>query len=144
MADTTIAFPAVGSAGASVPIKATDNGDGTWAIQFSADLTVDPTNLNLEATQVLVKNAVVSALATQGATNGAAVITDANGTLQQYLRGLIVLTLLQATAGKQDTAQASLTAIAAALGAPSDAAWMSGSGSIIAILKTIAANTAPA
>ena len=49
-----------------------------------------------------------------------------------------------ATSAKQDTAQTSLTAIATALGTPADAAWTSGSGSVIAILKTIATNTTPA
>ncbi len=143
MADTTVHFPGPGSGGTTVPIKATDNLDGTFALQFSAELTVDPTNLNLEATQVLVKNAAVSALATQGATTGAAVITDANGTLQQYLRGLIVLTLSQATSAKQDTAQTALDAIAAALGTTADAAWTTGNGTVIALLKAIATNTIP-
>jgi len=97
MADKSISFPLYGAFGvdpaSSVPIKATDNGDGTFAIQYSAELTVDPTNL--------------------------------------------------ATSAKQDTAQTSLTAIAAAIGAPSDAAWTSGDGTVIALLKKIAANTAP-
>ena len=100
-----------------MPIKATDNEDGTYALQFSAELTVNPTNLNLEATQADVLTAVEAILAK--------------------------IIAAPATAAKQDTAQTSLTAIAAALGATSDAAWTSGDGSVIAILKTIATNTAP-
>ncbi len=48
-----------------------------------------------------------------------------------------------ATSAKQDTAQTSLTAIAAALGTTADAAWTSGNGTVIALLKAIATNTTP-
>jgi hypothetical protein len=41
-----------------------------------------------QATQITAEQAI---LATAGATTGAAVITDANGTLQQYLRGIVKL-----------------------------------------------------
>jgi len=50
-----------------------------------------------------------------------------------------------ATSAKQDTAQTSLTAIAAALGTTADAAYTgSGSASVISILKGIYVNTTPA
>lgn len=49
-----------------------------------------------------------------------------------------------ATSAKQTTAQTSLTAIAAALGTPADAAYAgSGNASIISILKGIYVNTTP-
>jgi hypothetical protein len=51
---------------------------------LSADVTIDPTNLATSAKQDLQT-------AVQGATTGAAVVTDANGTIQQYLRGLVKL-----------------------------------------------------
>lgn len=41
-----------------------------------------------QATQITAEQAIQ---ATAGAINGAAVVTDANGTLQQYLRGLVKL-----------------------------------------------------
>ncbi len=93
MADTTVYFPGPGSGGATVAIKAADNGDGTFGLSISSALTLSPTNL--------------------------------------------------ATSAKQDTAQTSLTAIAAALGTPADAAWTSGNGTLISLLKAIATNTVP-
>lgn len=44
-----------------------------------------------QVTQIAAEQAIQ---ATLGATNGAAVVTDANGTVQQYLRGLIVKMLV--------------------------------------------------
>jgi hypothetical protein len=44
-----------------------------------------------------IKNYLKSILAILGATNGAAVITDADGTVQQYLRGLVKLIVAKIT-----------------------------------------------
>lgn len=41
--------------------------------------------------QTAGNSSLASLLATAGATNGSAIITDANGTIQQYLRGLVKL-----------------------------------------------------
>ena len=57
----------------------------TTALPVSGTITA-----NLSATDNAVLDAAV---ATLGTTNGAAVITDADGTLQQYLRGLIKLAI---------------------------------------------------
>lgn len=89
MADTTIAFPKYGSGGGQViPVKAVDNGDGTYSLDIGANLTLDPTDLNLEASQQLV-------------------LTAAQAILAKIIAA-------PATAAKQDTAQASLTALVAA------------------------------
>lgn len=54
----------------------------------------DPTSaLNKEATQVDVETNTQAAADVLGTTAGAAVITDANGTIQQYLRGIIKLAI---------------------------------------------------
>ena len=58
--------------------------DSDHPVPISADVTLDPTNLATSAKQDLQT-------AVQGSTTGAAVVTDANGTIQQYLRGLVKL-----------------------------------------------------
>lgn len=76
-----------------------------------------------QATQITAEQAIQ---ATVGATSGAAVITDANGTLQQYLRGLVKLIVAKitvlldstqlatlATAAKQDALLAGITKVGA-------------------------------
>jgi hypothetical protein len=60
-------------------------------IPIASDLTLDPTNLATSAKQDLQT-------AVQGATTGAAVVTDANGTIQQYLRGLVKLLITAGSA----------------------------------------------
>jgi hypothetical protein len=65
-----------------------DMGDGTFAEVVAVGGTAATgglTNTELRATAVPVSDAVV------GVTTGAAVSTDANGTLQGYLRGLVKL-----------------------------------------------------
>lgn len=55
---------------------------------------------------------------TQGVTTGAAVVTDANGTIQQYLRGLVKLLVAKITVGiDQTTPGANGVAIAGDMGA---------------------------
>lgn len=78
-----------------IPYKAVDLGDGTFAQAVSAEITVEggdasASNQALQVAQETALNTVA------GITTGAAVITDANGTLQQYLRGLIKLWLTTA------------------------------------------------
>lgn len=81
------------------------------AVTGTATVTIQPVELSLggggsaagggdasaanQTTQITAEQAIQ---ATLGATTGAAVITDANGTIQQYVRGLIVESLLQVTA----------------------------------------------
>jgi hypothetical protein len=68
---------------------------------------------------------LAATLATQGATTGAAVITDANGTIQQYLRGLVKLFITSIRAISQAyTATASFTITLASLA--SSATWVAG------------------
>lgn len=61
-----------------------------------AKLLAAPATEAKQDTQITAEQAM---LATLGATNGAAVVTDANGTLQQYLRGLVTLWLAGLKAG---------------------------------------------
>jgi uncharacterized protein YjbI with pentapeptide repeats len=63
----------------------------SYMLQNPASVAVTGTiTANLSATDNAVLDAVV---ATLGATNGAAIITDVDGTVQQYLRGLIKLAI---------------------------------------------------
>lgn len=66
---------------ASILTKLADPATQTTLAAVLAKLTSDP------ATQTTL----AAALATLGSTSGAAVVTDANGTAQQYLRGLVKL-----------------------------------------------------
>ena len=63
-----------------------DNGDGTYAplVYISGVSITDPSGLATAANQTTGNAAL-------GTTTGAAVVTDANGTLQGYLRGLVKL-----------------------------------------------------
>lgn len=56
--------------------------------------TVDPTGLATSAKQDTQQTSLTAIAAVAGTTAGAAVVTDANGTIQQYLRGLIVKILV--------------------------------------------------
>jgi len=72
------------------------------------------------------------AVATLGATTGAAVITDANGTIQQYLRGLIkqwIAGTLVVGAGSNLIGRTAADASAATGGIPSTARLLSAAGS---------------
>lgn len=81
-------------------LSATDN-----AVLDTIDAVLDTINAKLVTGTVIgdvnlgaTDNAVLdAAVATLGATSGAAVITDANGTIQQYLRGLVTLDLIDNT-----------------------------------------------
>ncbi len=118
MADKLIGFPEYGSgAGSTVPVLASEITPGVYSLNVGADLTLDPTNLNLEATQL-------------------SVLTAAQAILAKIIAA-------PATSAKQDTAQTSLTAIAAALGTTADAVWTTGNGTVISLLKAIATNTIP-
>jgi hypothetical protein len=66
-----------------------DSAIDTMSAKFASGTVIG--DVNLGATDNAVLDAMV---ATLGATTGAAVITDANGTIQQYLRGLIALDLV--------------------------------------------------
>jgi hypothetical protein len=63
----------------------------------------------LSAGTVAAADLLASILATAGATSGAAVVTDAAGTLQQYLRGLVTLVAARIPAIGPQTAAASLS-----------------------------------
>lgn len=62
-----------------------------------------------QVTQITAEQAIQ---ATVGATSGAAVITDANGTLQQYLRGLVKLIVAKITVLIDSTQIATLSTAA--------------------------------
>lgn len=66
-----------------IRVKAVDNGDGTYSLQ-----TVVNNAAAITIGGVTVADGADVAL---GATTGAAVTTDVNGTIQQYLRGLVKL-----------------------------------------------------
>ncbi|MGB8648865.1 MAG: hypothetical protein WCF84_26750 [Anaerolineae bacterium] len=75
--------------GDAVPIKLHDNGDGTYAVATTATVAGGgDASAAKQDTQIAAEQAIQ---ATAGATTGAAVTTDSNGTLQQYLRGLVKL-----------------------------------------------------
>lgn len=63
----------------------------------SISATIDESTLATSAKQDTQITAEQAIQATAGATNGAAVITDANGTIQQYLRGLVKLVVAKIT-----------------------------------------------
>lgn len=67
------------------------------SIPIPVSATIDTTGLATSAKQDTQITAEQAIQATLGATNGAAVITDANGTLQQYLRGLVKLLITSGT-----------------------------------------------
>jgi hypothetical protein len=72
------------SQGTAANLNATVVGTGTFAVQVSTSgLPTGASTLAEQQTQTAVL----------GATSGAAVITDANGTIQQYLRGLVKLAI---------------------------------------------------
>lgn len=72
--------------------------DTTGALLVSATISGggDASAAN-QTTQITAEQAIQ---ATAGATSGAAVVTDANGTLQQYLRGLVKLWIAGLAAGE--------------------------------------------
>lgn len=80
-------------------LNATVVGNGTFAAQVTGSVTANAgTNLNTSLLALetggnlaTIKTDADAISAVLGTTTGAAVITDANGTVQQYLRGLIKL-----------------------------------------------------
>lgn len=77
----------VDGSGTAIPVSSTD-------LDIRALVNTDVVTAELSA----VDNAVLdAAVATLGATTGAAVITDANGTIQQYLRGIVKLLITSGT-----------------------------------------------
>jgi len=77
----------VDGSGTALPVSATD-------LDIRNLVNTDVVTAELSATD----NAVLDAIAAvEGATNGAAVITDADGTIQQYLRGLVKLLITSGT-----------------------------------------------
>lgn len=78
---------------ASVPSHAVTNA-GAFAVQSAASQSGTWNITNVSGTVSLptgasTETSLAALLATAGATSGAKVITDANGTIQQYLRGLV-------------------------------------------------------
>ncbi|HEY4309481.1 MAG TPA: hypothetical protein VGN12_08520 [Pirellulales bacterium] len=76
---------------ATIPSHAVTNA-GTFAVQAAQTGTWNITNVSGTIslpTGASTETSLAALLATAGATSGAAVITDANGTMQQYLRGLV-------------------------------------------------------
>jgi hypothetical protein len=117
MADKT--FDYFAHDGTRIPMLAHDNGDGTYSMGSTATLSSggDASAAN-QATQITAEQAI---LATAGATSGAKVITDANGTLQQYLRGLIYLLITAGQAKVTANAPKAATATSAIVTADGDA-----------------------
>lgn len=78
------------------------------AVTSNALPTGGATSAN-QTTQITAEQAIQ---ATAGATTGAAVVTDANGTIQQYLRGIIVKMIAQLPAALgSNTPAASLSVV---------------------------------
>lgn len=90
-ASTAAKQPALGTAGSASTDVITVQGiaSGTPA-PISGTVTANAgTNLNTSTLALEAGGNLAAVLATAGATTGAAVVTDANGTIQQYLRGLV-------------------------------------------------------
>ncbi len=65
MADKLIAFPEYGASGGQVvPILASEITPGVYSLNVGAELTLDPTNLALEATQASILAKIIAAPAT--------------------------------------------------------------------------------
>lgn len=65
--------------------------DPTTGAQYAAGaITIDGAALATAAKQDTGNTSATAIAAAAGVTTGAAVVTDANGTIQQYLRGLVV------------------------------------------------------
>ena len=77
-----------------------DMSDGTWA-------------------EVVTQHASSPEVSVLGATTGAAVVTDATGTIQQYLRGLVKLIVAKITVGIDQTTPGTTNAVSAVLTAGS-------------------------
>ena len=120
------------------------SGNGTyadpWIQEVAGAVTVSggATAAN-QTTQITAEQAIQ---ATAGATTGAAVITDANGTMQQYLRGLVKLAI---TAGSF-LVTAALAAGSEIIGSTKDAGphWTSSFGITSAVVSSAAMTTAAA
>lgn len=108
-----------GAAGASAWLFALPTGASTSALQTTA-------------------NTSLSSLVTN--TTGLATASN-QGTANTSLASIVTNTAAGATSSLQSTGNGSLATIATASGSPADTAWVSGSGSQIAMLKAIANNT---
>lgn len=81
-----------GGRGASVELfDSAGNALGVAANPLIATATLDPTGLATSANQTSQITQETAAAAALGTTAGTKVVTDANGTVQQYLRGLVSL-----------------------------------------------------
>jgi hypothetical protein len=104
---SSVAVPVTDNAGSLT----VDNG-GTFAVQAAQ---AGPWNLtNISGTVSLptgasTETSLAALLATAGATSGAKVITDANGTIQQYLRGLVTQWISSTLTLAARTASAAVT-----------------------------------
>ncbi len=97
--DLLVAFPLYGSGGGTtVPVKAADNGDGTYSLAISSDLTLDPTNLATSAKQDTLAALVATAAkqdalkAVIGAADDAAWSGSGNGTVISLLKAIALNT----------------------------------------------------
>lgn len=71
-----------------VVLRAVENGGATGAVGAAGGGGTSDASAANQTTQITAEQAIQ---ATLGATTGAAVITDVNGTIQQYLRGIVKL-----------------------------------------------------
>ncbi len=91
--DTTVAFPQSGVAGGqTVPVKAIDLEDGTFALAIGADLTLDPTNLALASKQDTGNTALAALVTSIGSIGDAAWSGTGNGTVIAILKAIAVNT----------------------------------------------------
>lgn len=95
---TTLASddPAVATLGATTGTKVVTDANGTIQQFLRGLVTFYANALGAGTAAAAIRHTLASddpAVATLGATSGAAVITDANGTIQQYLRGIIKLAI---------------------------------------------------
>jgi len=107
-AATAAKQPALGTAGtASADVISIQGIAGMTAVKVDGSGATQPvsgtvtanagTNLNTSALALESGGNLAAASSVLGATSGAAVITDANGTIQQYLRGLVKLLITSGT-----------------------------------------------
>lgn len=88
---TEVVTRSIGFGATGAEITPVDASHGLPVEIVAGTVTVDATGLATAAKQDTQITAEQAMQATLGATTGAAVTTDANGTIQQYLRGLVVL-----------------------------------------------------
>lgn len=101
--------------------------DTTHPVPVTGTVVVDTSTLATSANQTTQITAEQAIQATAGATTGTAVTTDVNGTLQQYLRGLIKLYITAPPTGA--ALDASITTTNTDLGPPGATACATDNGS---------------